>query len=145
MSRATTLINKFGKVAGWNSITATALGRDFEGITELSYNDSVEKENVYGAGGFPVGRGEGNYAAEASITLFKEEADALQLALGPGRRLTDIAPFDIAVQYDYLGKIYKDRIRNAEFTGRSVEVKQNDKVIATKFDLIISHIDWNVA
>ena len=48
------------------------------------------------------------------------------------------------MSYDYLTKIYKDRIRNAEFTGRSVEVKQNDKVIATKFELIVSHIDWNI-
>ena len=83
-------------------------------------------------------------AATASVTLIKEEADPLQLSLGPGKRLTDIAPFDIAVSYDYLTKIYKDRIRNAEFTGRSVEVKQNDKVIATKFELIVSHIDWNI-
>lgn len=144
MALKTVLINKFGKVAGWNNITATGLGRDFEGITELSYSDSVEKENIYGAAGAPIGRGEGNYAAEASITLIKEEADAMQLSLGQGARLTDIAPFDIAISYDYLGRIYKDRIRNCEFTGRSVEVKQNDKVIATKFDLIVSHIDWNI-
>ncbi len=144
MALGTTLLNKFGRLTGWNNITTTMLGRDLEGITELSYDDSVEKENGYGAGGFPIGRGEGNYAAKASITLLKEEADALQLSLGPGKRLTDIAPFDIAVSYDYLGKIYKDRIRNAEFTGRGVEVKQNDKTIATQFELIISHIDWNV-
>lgn len=138
------LVNKFGKVAGWNSTTATMMGRDIEGITELKYDDNVEKENIYGAGKMPIGRGEGNYKATASITLIKEEVDALQISLGPGKRLTDIAPFDIAVSYDYLSKIYKDRIRNCEFTGRSVEVKQNDKVIATTFDLIVSHIDWNI-
>lgn len=138
------LVNKFGKVAGWNSTTATMMGRDIEGFTELKYDDSVEKENIYGAGKMPIGRGEGNYKATASITLIKEEVDALQLSLGPGKRLTDIAPFDIAVSYDYLSKIYKDRIRNCEFTGRSVEVKQNDKVIATTFELIVSHIDWNI-
>jgi hypothetical protein len=138
------LINKFGKVAGWNSVTVTMMGRDVEGITELKYNDTVEKENIYGAGGMPIGRGSGNYAATCSITLIKEEVDALQLTLGPGKRLTDIAPFDIAVAYEYLGRIYTDRIRNCEFTGRSVEVKQNDKVIATSYDLIVSHIDWNI-
>lgn len=138
------LVNKFGKVAGWNSTTATMMGRDVEGITELKYDDNVEKENIYGAGKMPIGRGEGNYKATCSITLIKEEVDAIQLSLGPGKRLTDIAPFDIAVSYDYLGKILKDRIRNCEFTGRSVEVKQNDKVIATTFELIVSHIDWNI-
>lgn len=144
MALETLLINKFGKLAGWNSITATMMGRDAEGIQELSYGDSLEKENAYGAGKMPIGRGEGNYAAFASLTLIKEETDAIQLSLGPGKRLTDIAPFDIAVSYDYLGNILKDRIRNCEFTGRSVEVKQGDKVIATKYELIVSHIDWNV-
>ncbi len=139
-----TLINKFGKVAGWNTVTATMLGRDLEGITEVEYNDSVAKENVYGAGGMPVGRGHGNYEAKASVTLLKEEAVALQQSLPPGKRLTDIAPFDIAVSYEYGGLIYKDRIRNAEFTGNSVAVKQGDKQIATKYELIVTHIDWNV-
>lgn len=78
-----TLINKFGKIAGWNSVKVVMLGRQVEGITALSYKDSKEKENIYGAGEFPVGRGEGNYKAEASITLLKEEVNALQLALGP--------------------------------------------------------------
>ncbi len=139
-----TLINKFGKVAGWNSITLRMLGRDVEGLTELEYNDNVEKENVYGAGGFPVGRGEGNYTAKASITISHEESVALQLSLGPGKRLTDIAPFDIPVRYEYGGFAYKDVIRNVEFTGNSRAVKQNDKSIAIKYDLLVSHIDWNV-
>lgn len=144
MALATLIVNKFGKLAGWNSVTTSMMGRDIEGITELSYGDNTEKENAYGAGNMPIGRGEGNYSATCSITLFKEEADALQISLGPGKRLQDIAPFDMAVSYDYLGNILKDRIRNCEFTGRSVEVKQNDKVIATKFELIVSHIDWNI-
>lgn len=144
MAISTLLINKFGKVAGWNSVTVSMMGRDVEGISEVSYDDSVEKENIRGAGKFAIGRGEGNYDAKCSITLLKEEVDAIQLSLGPGKRLTDIGPFDIAVSYEYLTAIYKDRIRNCEFTGRSVEVKQNDKSIATKFELIVSHIDWNI-
>lgn len=139
------LINRFGQMAGWNNVTLTLLGRDVEGITELAYDDSVEKENAMGAGPMPIGRGSGNYKAEASITLYLEEIIALQQSLGPGKRFTDIAPFDIAVSYEYNGFIYKDRIRNCEFQGRGTAVKQNDKTIANKFDLIISHIDWNVA
>ena len=138
------LINKFGKMAGWNNVTTTMMGRDVEGITELAYDDSEEKENAYGAGKMPIGRGSGNYAAKCSITLYLEEVVALQQSLGPGKRLADIAPFDIAVSYEYQGLIYKDRIRNCEFTNHSREVKQNDKTIAIKFDLIVSHIDWNI-
>ena len=138
------IINKFGRVAGWNSISTTMLGRVVEGITELSYNDTTDKENLYGAGGMPIGRGEGNYKANSSITLLKEEVAAILMALEPGKRLQDIAPFDITVQYEYNNFIYKDRIRNCEFIGNGIDVKQGDKSIATKYELIISHIDWNI-
>jgi hypothetical protein len=140
-----TIINKFGRVAGWNNVQVVLLGRQVEGITALAYNDSTEKENIYGAGNKPVGRGEGNYKAEASITLLKEEINALQMALGFGKNLADIEPFDIPVMYVYKNRIMKDVIRNCEFTGNGVDVKQNDKSIATQMTLVVSHIDWNVA
>ena len=130
---------------GWNSVTANLLGRDLEGITELAYNDSQKKENVYGAGAYPIGRARGNYEAKASITLLKEEVDALKTALAAGKTIQDIAPFDIVVEYETeTGSLKKDRIRNAEFMGDGVEVKQNDSTIATKYELLISHIEWNV-
>ena len=47
-----TLINKFGKIAGWNSVKVVMLGRQIEGITALSYKDSKEKDNIYGAENF---------------------------------------------------------------------------------------------
>jgi hypothetical protein len=111
------LINKFGKVAGWNSITLRMLGRDVEGITELEYNDSVEKGSIRGAGMYPVGYGEGNYEAKASVTLLQEEIVALQQSLGPGKRLTDIAPFDIIVRYEYNGFACKDVVLNPAEAG----------------------------
>lgn len=139
-----TIINKYGKLAGWNSITVNLLGRDVEGITELEYDDTTEKENQYGAGKNPIGRGEGNYSAKASVTLYIEETNAIQRSLPPGKRLADIAPFDIVVEYEYNGFKIKDRIHNCEFLGRGVAVKQGDKIIAYKHELIVSHIGWNV-
>lgn len=142
---ADTIINKFGNIQGWNSITANIMGRDVEGITALSYKDSEEIENVYGAGKYPIGRGRGNYSTEASITLIKEEYDAIQAALSPGMKLSDIEPFDITVEYALPdGRVLKDRIRNCQFTGRGVEASQNDKSLALQSDLICSHIEWNI-
>ena len=139
------VINKFGTMQGWNSVTVNVLGRDVEGITELAYNDTTKKENVYGAGKYPVGRGRGNYEAKASITLLKEEVDAMKLALPQGKTIQDIAPFDIVSEWTGdNGVILKDRIRNAEFMNDGVEIKQNDVSVATKYDLIISHVEWNV-
>lgn len=130
---------------GWSNVTVNLLGRDLEGITELSYTDSQKKENVYGAGKFPIGRGRGNYEAKASFTLLKEEVDALKQALPASKSIQDIAPFDIIVEYETdNGSIKKDRIRNAEFMSDGVEVKQNDNTIATKYELLVSHIEWNI-
>lgn len=145
MALLKTLINRFGKMAGWNSVSVTMLGRTIEGITQLAYNDSQETENAYGRGGKPIGRAVGNYTATASITLYKEEVIALQLAIGPGNNIMDIEPFDISVLYEYQGKIFKDVIRNCQFTNNGVDVKQNDKTIATQYTLMPSHIDWGIA
>lgn len=141
----TRIINKFGTMQGWNNVTVNMLGRDLEGITEVSYDDKRKKENVPGAGEFPIGRGRGNYEAKCSITLYKEEIDALKQALAPGKSIADIAPFDIVVEYELEnGSIQKDRIRNAEFLGDAVDVKQNDMSISQKYELLISHIEWNI-
>jgi|SRR5690606_4293183 len=137
------VINKFGTMQGWNNITVNLFGRDIEGISGVSYTDTESKENVYGAGKYPVGRSRGNYEAEASLTLYKEEADALREASPV--RLQEIAPFDVVVQYaDNEGNIKKDILRNCEFTNDGVEVEQSDGSISTEYTLILSHIQWNV-
>ncbi|MEC3876136.1 MULTISPECIES: hypothetical protein [Chryseobacterium] len=143
--RAGSIINSLGKLQGWNNITTNLFAHDVVGITELAYDDTTKKENVYAAGQYMVGRSEGNYEAKASVTLLKEEVDAILDTLPPGTRLQDIEPSDIVVQFAMkTGKIRKDIIRNAEFTGNSIDVKQGDGSIAIKLELIISHIDWNV-
>lgn len=131
-------------MTGWNSITVAMMGRDVEGITAIKYDDSVTKENAYGAGKMPVGRSEGNYEAKASITLYKEEVSAMLRSLPPGYRIQDIAPFDIVVVYETKdGRIQTDRIRNCEFTNNGVDVKNGDGTISTEYTLIVSHILWN--
>lgn len=141
-----TIINKFGTMKGWSSIIANMLGRDVEGISTLSYSDNVTKENVYGAGKFPIGRSQGNYEPECAVSLYKEESDALKASLPTGKRLQDIAAFDIIVQYQNDGgQIVKDIIHNVEFTNDGVDVAQGDGTIVTEYTLICSHITWNAA
>ena len=140
----TVIVNKFGTVQGWNNITANMLGRDVEGITKIAYGDSQTKENVYGAGSMPIGRSRGNYEPTASITLLKEEMDALQRSLKPGQRIQDIAPFDIIIKYEIDGVVMRDVIRNCEFTNNAIDVSQADGTVAIECELIVSHIDWNI-
>ncbi|WP_269222008.1 hypothetical protein [Flavobacterium sp. IMCC34518] len=139
-----TLINAFGRMAGWNSVTANILGRDVEGITELSYEDTIEKELIKGAGRMPIGVGEGDYTAKMGLKLYQEEVIAILDALPPGTRLQDIAPFDVIVQYVYNARIYKDIIRNVEFVKAGRQVKKGDKTVEQTVEVICTHIDWNV-
>lgn len=138
------IINRFGKVAGWNSVTVRLLGRDLVGITEVSYKDNVDFEGIKGAGQYDVGVGEGNYQAEASITLTQEERLALLNSIPAGKKIQDIDAFPIVVAYDYNGIIYKDVIQYCRIKNNGVEVKQGDKSIAFKFDLYTPKIDFNV-
>ncbi len=140
-----TLINKFGKMAGWNSITINLLGRDVEGITEVSYDDTLEIEGAPGAGMFFIGYGTGKYVAKCSITLYTEEWNAIQAALPPGSMLSDIKPFPIIVEYEYDLVKRTDIIPYCIIPGRGVAVKQGDKTIAYKCDLFVGgKIEWGV-
>lgn len=140
---STTIINKFGKVTGWNSTTVHMLGRDLEGILELSYNDTVDIEGVKGAGMFDVGYGESNYTATASVTILVEELRGLMSSLTPGQRIQSIPPFPIICQYEYNGKIYTDVIDQCKIKGPGIEVKQGDKSIGVKLELYTPQIKWN--
>lgn len=131
-------------MAGWNDVKVKILGRTLEGITELEYKDEQELENVMGAGAFPIGQSEGNYEAEASITLYAEEMRALTDSLPPGTRLQALPPFDVIVKYEYQGRVYTDVIRNCKIKNNGIAVKQGDKTVAFKYDLLTTHIDWSV-
>ncbi|MEA4981416.1 MAG: hypothetical protein VB066_01735 [Paludibacter sp.] len=145
VNKYTTIVNKFGKMQGWNSVTVNMLGRDIEGITELGYDDNIEIEGARGAGMYFVGYGEGNYEAKASITLFKEEIDLLQSALPTGASLSSIPAFNIVAEYDRDLTKTKDIIQYCKIKGRGIAVKQGDKTIAYKFDLFVGgRILWNV-
>lgn len=139
-----TIINKFGEMTGWNNATINLLGRDIEGLDSLKYSDETKKEWAYGAGNKPIGYTEGNYEAKGEISLYKEEVIALQNALPSGQHISDILPFDVLVEYaNKNGVITKDRLRNCMFTGNGVELKNGEGKSVMKFDLMISHIEWN--
>lgn len=133
------LIN--GKSYSWASIKFILAGVNVVGITAINYMDDVEKENGYGQGQMPIDRGEGNYKAEASVTLKANEVEALT-AKAPNGRLQDFGVFDILVCYLVGTQKVTHKIRNCEFTSNKRDVKQGDKHIESEFPLVISHIDW---
>lgn len=131
-------------MAGWNSVILNIFGRDVEGISEVSYDDTIDKELIYGAGKMPIGVGEGDYKAKFGLKLYQEEVIAIMDSLPPGVRLQDIIGTDVIVQYTYNNRIYKDIIRNVEFTKVGRAVKKGDKTVEQTVEVICTHIDWNV-
>ena len=144
MAEVTTLINAFGKMAGWNSVKLNLFGRDVEGISELSYDDNVTKENVYGAGKMPLGWSEGPYEPTCGLKLYQEEVIAILDSLPEGKRIQDAEPTDVIVTYEYKDRVYKDIIRNFQITKIGKAVKQGDGTVDQTVESMCSHIDWNV-
>jgi len=140
--QAPTIVNRFGTMTGWSRVAFNWFGRDVEGITSIEYDDNVEWENVYGAGRMPIGEGEGNYTAKASVELNIEEVRAMAESLPSGMRLQDVAG-TIVVMYEYGTRTYTDIIHNVRIQNRGVSTKQNDKTITHKYDLKVSHITWS--
>lgn len=138
-----TIINKFGRLVGWNNITMRFLDRNLEGITEAEYDDNVEMDNEGGAGKYPVGYTEGNYRAKFSVTLFSEEQQRLLDSIPPGMRIQDIPPFPSIMEYDRNGRIVKDVVQNCKFKNMGRAIKQGDGKIVYKHEILCSHIDWH--
>lgn len=127
----------------WANLQVVIAGRTITGITKISYKDSQTVENVYGAGVRPVGRGYGRIECEASVTMLRDEVEALRASSDTGR-LQDIAPFDIIVKFLPVqgSAIVTHRIRNAQFKEDGVEVSEGDTSNSVELPLIVSHIEW---
>ena len=138
------LINKFGTLTGWNQTALNLFGRELEGITAFKYSDDENINVEYGAGKYPVGKSRGDYKATASITMYFEESVALQRQLPKGMRLQDIPDFDVPVTYEHEGSVYTDIIRNCSFKSSGHEGKSGEGKMTMEYELVPSHIDYNV-
>lgn len=140
---AGTLIN--GINYSWGTVVIRALGSVFTGVTKISYKDSQEMENTYGAGNFPIGRGLGKISFEGSITLYKEELVALR-SIAPFGRIQNISEFDITVTYDVGGaKRVSDVLQGCRFMENGVEVSAGDNKIEVDIPLAIGNINFGNA
>jgi hypothetical protein len=141
MSEVIPLIN--GTAYSWASIRFNIAGIDTVAVTAIEYSEDEMIENVYGAGKYPVERtGEGKIEPKAKITLLMS---ALELLRGKSitGRLPDLGIFDITVAFQKTNGIRtKHIIKNAQFKGDKVSVKEGDTKIEADIDLLISHIVW---
>lgn len=137
----TPLIN--GTRHAWANIRVNLLGGTVSGMSAVMYKDNQAIEDHYGAGVYPTHRGEGNYKAEASITLSKYEIERIQAAAA-GKRLQEIPEFDVIVTYLPVGQdvAKTDIIRNCRFLENGRDNRQGATNLEFTIPLLTSHILW---
>lgn len=135
----TPLIN--GIQYDWASVTFLLFGVPVVGITDIKYNEKQKKDNLYGMGNRPVGRGYGNVEADGSITIYTDEWKRI-IAASPNRDPLQIAPFDINVVFSGRGlQADKDVLRSVEFLENPFAATQGDTSLKVTIPLIIAQID----
>lgn len=140
MADFTPLVN--GQAYAYADIIVTILGQPVAGITSVTYADSQEVTENFGAGRFPVSRGLGKIESEASITIDRAELNAL-IQSAPLKRLQNIGEFDITVTYLPAGSApVTDIIKNCRFKNTPSGGAEGDSNIVSELELAVSHILW---
>ena len=137
------MLNINGKHYAWSQIEFSIAGLTIADVTSISYEETQERELVYGAGNRPTGYGDGNIECSASVTLKMEGVQKLQ-ALAPDGRLQSISPFEVSITYlNPQNDIVTDTLRNCLFMTNKRELNQNDKSFDVELDILLTHIEWN--
>lgn len=133
-----------GKYYSWSSIRFTFLGRLVNTVSGIKYEEVDEIKDVKAVGTKKIGYTQDNTTTEGSITLLAETLDDLQRSLPPGKRIQDIAPFDITVSYiDDVGILVTHVLQGVKLTKNSREGSSGSAdAITVEIPLFISDINW---
>lgn len=133
-----------GKAYDWGDVDLKLPGAVVE-VQEISYDDELEKELVYGAGRKPRGYGTGNYKASGKISFLRDDLDDLLAYCNKtGTPFYDLVLPKVVVSYAQgNGRITTDVLNRVSFSKRSSKAGQGDKSIKVDVDLTIAGvIEW---
>lgn len=143
MADRTPLVN--GVAYAWVDITVSLFGVPVAGITAVTYEETSDIVNNYGAGRFAVSQSNGKVEPTASITIDRAEYNAL-IAAAPGNRLYNIPNFDIVVAYAPDGSApVADIIKGCKIKKMVGGGAEGDSNIVAELEIVPSHIEWNAA
>jgi hypothetical protein len=130
----------------WVDVKISFLKRTAVDIKSISYSQTAEKQDIYGAGASPVKRGRGKKAATCSMSISLEEVQKL-VKIAPGQDITNIPMFDIMVSYQVsdLQRVFTDVVRNVEFTSNPRTPAEGNLSFDLNLDMICSHIDYGTS
>lgn len=141
MADRTPLVN--GVAYAYVDITVSLFGVTVAGITSITYEETSDIVNNYGAGRFAVSQSNGKVETTASMTIDRAEYNAL-IAAAPNGRLYNIPNFDIVVAYAPSGSApVADIIKNVKIKKMVGGGAEGDSNIVAELELVPSHIEWN--
>ena len=128
-----------GKTYDWGDVDVKLPGLNME-VQEISYNDELEKELVYGKGQKPRGYGEGNYKASGKISILRDDYDAfLDYCKSVGTAVFRLVIPKIVVSYaNDGGRTRSDVLNTVTFTKRDNKAAQGDKSLKVDMDMLIA-------
>lgn len=115
------------KQYAWADISIAFGGRILEGITEVEYTESKEKEALYGRGHKPHAIVSGNTTYEGKINIWQSELEAM-VRDAENKDILSLK-FDIVVTYVPRdgGQMVTDVLKGCEFTEKKKGMAQGDK------------------
>lgn len=127
-----------GRAYDWGCIEVN-LSEFYTEFQEITYDDELEKEAVYGFGVMPRGYGRGNYKASGKISLLKDDFnDLIDYYKSKGIAFYDIVIDKIVVSYANQDQpIRTDVIEKVTFTKKTGGGKQGDKSLLIDIDMLI--------
>lgn len=129
-----------GKHYSWEDITiGLPYGIGLE-VQDISYDDELESESVYGKGAAPTGYGTGKYKANCKLSVTREEFSQLtEHCKKMGKALYRLPPFSITVSYADDGMpTNTDVIKDCIFKKTSNKVGNGDKSFKVDLDLQVT-------
>jgi hypothetical protein len=106
----------------------------FVEVTDVSYDDTLEEELVYGTNPAPLGRTRGQYdPGEASMTMTKQSADVLIDRLGDGYMEQEI---NVVVKYSDVGlPVTTDTLELCRVVGLAQSSSSGPEAVMTEVKL----------
>ncbi len=110
-------------------------------ITKINYSRKQKKENLYGAGYVPIGRGYGNIEPDGSLEMYSDLWFQI-IAASPNNDPLQIPPFDLPVIFANAGQpAVRDILRAVEFLEDPFAGSQGETKLMVTIPLIIADIN----
>jgi len=115
-----------------------------DGVTEIEYSDSVEREKLRGTSRTPIAATDGEYDAEGSMTVYRYYYDYLvEKAKAKGKGLYELS-FTLTINYAFRGEPVKtDVITGVRIASREHSGSQGPDPLDVPLELFIGGLIYH--